>query len=145
MTTSCLPNELATGIGFCSMTCCPIVSSAANVNTTHWWRPPTSTTMTIPTRSESNCAKHEALWRRAETNQPCQADTMGGDVRRSPRYLGAMAELAAGLLAFTRDRRALSTAVVNRNPGRTRIPRDTEADESRRTTRCCGCAGQSPY
>jgi hypothetical protein len=30
---------------------------------------------------------------------------MGGDVRRSPRHLGAMAELAARLPAFARNRR----------------------------------------
>jgi hypothetical protein len=29
---------------------------------------------------------------------------MGGDVRRSPRHLGAMAELAARLPAFARNR-----------------------------------------
>jgi len=46
---------------------------------------------------------------------------MGGDVRRPPRHLGAVAELAAGLLAFARNRRALSTAVLNRDPGRTRV------------------------
>src|SRR4051794_34851560 len=100
MTTCCLPNESATGIGFCSMTCCLIARSAANVNTTHWWRPLTSTAMTTPRRSESNCAKPAALWRRAEPNQPSPADTMGGDVRRPPRHFGAMAEFAARLPAF---------------------------------------------
>src|SRR3954451_4871275 len=145
MTTRCLPNESATGIGFCSMTCCLIARSAASGNTTHWRRPPTSTAMTTPRRSESNYAKHGALWRRAERNRPSQADTMGGDVRRSPRHLGAMAELATGLLAVARHRRPLSTAVVNRDPGRTRIPRDAEADQSRRTNYCRNCAGQSPH
>ena len=43
-----------------------------------------------------------------------------------------------------RYRRALSTTVVHRNPGRTRIPRDTEADKSRRTTRYRSSAGRPP-
>src|SRR6185295_5213366 len=43
-----------------------------------------------------------------------------------------------------RYRRALSTTAVHRNPVRTRLPRDTEADKSRRTTRCRGTAGQPP-
>jgi len=70
---------------------------------------------------------------------------MCGDVRPTPRHLGAMAELAARLPAVTRNRRAVSTIVVNRDPCRTRISRDTEADEPRRTTRCSGRAGQSPH
>ena len=74
----------------------PIARSAANVNTTHWRRPPTSTAMTTPKRPESNYAKNAALWGRAETARPRRGDAMSGDVRRSPRHLGAIAELAAG-------------------------------------------------
>ena len=34
-----------------------------------------------PETSESNYAKHEALWRRAETKSPGQADTVSGTLR----------------------------------------------------------------
>jgi hypothetical protein len=43
-----------------------------------------------------------------------------------------------------RYRRALSATVVHRNPGRTRIPRDTQVDKSRRTTRYRSSAGRPP-
>jgi excisionase family DNA binding protein len=95
--------------------------------------PLTSTAKTIRTRSESNSAKRAALWRGSETTHPSRADALNSDVRRSPRHLGAMAELAARLPPVASSRRNVSTPVVNRNPGRTRILRDGEADRAGRT------------
>jgi Rad3-related DNA helicase len=42
--------------------------------------------------------------------------------------LGAMAQPATRLSTFARNRETISTSVVKGNSGRTRIPRDTEAD-----------------
>jgi predicted DNA-binding protein (UPF0251 family) len=134
MTTFYLPNESATDIDSCSTTCCRIGKSAASTNTTHWQRPLTSTAMTIRKRSESNYATHVALWRRTETKLRSEADTMGCDVRCSVGHLGAMAKPATRLSAFARNRGAIPTSVAKRNSGRTRIPRDAEADRPRRTT-----------
>src|ERR1700758_4509405 len=109
---SYLPNESATGIGFCSTMFWPIANSGASVNTTHWRRPQlTLTAMTIQRRSESNYAKRAALWRRAagaQINPPdTSIETLCDDLDAFRESLAAAADMVG-----SNDELACSTALT---------------------------------